>query len=88
MNIEWDNASSKTHCPVSSIYDNYTHSSIYDNYIQSQMVNTEIGFIIFFVAKDREALYSQEKQDRELTVVKIANTLFKNSDLNWSRENH
>ena len=35
------------------------------------MVNTEIGLIIFFVAKDREALYSQEKQDREPTVAQI-----------------
>ena len=28
-----------------------------------QMVNIEIRFIIFFVAKDGEALYSQQKQD-------------------------
>ena len=34
-----------------------------------QMVNTEIRLIIFFAAKDGEALYSQQKQDRELTVV-------------------
>ena len=31
------------------------------------MVSTEIRLIIFFVAKDGEALYSQQKQDRELT---------------------
>ena len=31
------------------------------------MVNTEIRLIIFFVAKDREALYSQQKQDQLLT---------------------
>ena len=31
------------------------------------MVNTEIRLIIFFVAKDGEALYSQQKQDWELT---------------------
>ena len=31
------------------------------------MVNTEIRLIIFFVAKDGDALYSQQKQDRELT---------------------
>ena len=30
-----------------------------------QMVNTEIRLIIFFAAKDREALYSQQKQDQE-----------------------
>ena len=33
-----------------------------------QMVNTEIRLIIFFAAKDGEALYSQQKQDKELTV--------------------
>ena len=32
------------------------------------MVNTEIRLIIFFAAKDGEALYSQQKQDQELTV--------------------
>ena len=32
-----------------------------------QMINTEIRLIIFFEAKDEEALYSQQKQDRELT---------------------
>ena len=31
------------------------------------MVNTEIRLIIFFAAKDGEALYSQQKQDLELT---------------------
>ena len=31
-------------------------------------INTEIRLIIFFVAKDGEALYSQQKQDQELTV--------------------
>ena len=32
-----------------------------------QMVNTKIRLIIFFAAKDGEALYSQQKQDQELT---------------------
>ena len=32
------------------------------------MVNTEIKLIIFFAVKDGEALYSQQKQDQELTV--------------------
>ena len=31
------------------------------------MVNTKIRLIIFFTAKDGEALYSQQKQDWELT---------------------
>ena len=46
------------------------------------MVDTEIRFIIFFVAKDGEALYSQQKQDWELTVAQIMNSLLSNSDLN------
>ena len=37
---------------------------------------------IFFTAKDGEALYSQQKQDRELTVAQIMNSLMPNSDLN------
>ena len=45
------------------------------------MVNTEIRLIIFFVAKDKEALYSQQKQDQELTVPQIMNSLLPNSDL-------
>ena len=32
------------------------------------MVNIEIRLIIFFAAKDGDALYSQQKQDMELTV--------------------
>ena len=47
-----------------------------------QMVNTEITLIIFFAAKDGKALYSQQKQDRELTVAQIMNSLLPNSDLN------
>ena len=38
------------------------------------MVNTEIRLIIFFAAKDGEALYSQQKQDQELTVAQIMNS--------------
>ena len=53
------------------------------------MVNTEIRLIIFFAAKDGEALYSQQKQDQELSVAHIMNSLF----IIWtyieeSRENH
>ena len=46
-----------------------------------QMVITEIRLIIFFAAKDGEALRSQQKQDRELTVAQIMNSLLPNSDL-------
>ena len=46
------------------------------------MVYTEIRLIIFFAAKDGEALYSQQKQDWELTVAQIMNSLLPNSNLN------
>ena len=39
------------------------------------MVNTEIRLIIFFAAKDGEALYSQQRQDQELTVAQIMSSL-------------
>ena len=45
------------------------------------MVNTKIRLIIFFAARDGEALYSQQKQDWELTVAQIMNSLLPNSDL-------
>ena len=47
-----------------------------------QLVNIKIRLIIFFAAKDGEALYSQQKQDQELTVAQIMNSLLPNSDLN------
>ena len=39
------------------------------------MVNIKIKLIILFVAKDGEAQYSQQKQDRELTLAKVMNSL-------------
>ena len=45
------------------------------------MVNTKIRLITFFAAKDGEALYNQQKQDQELTVAQIMNSLLPNSDL-------
>ena len=50
-----------------------------------QMVNTKIRLIIFFAAKDREVLYSQQKQDWELTMAQIMDSLLPNSDLNWRK---
>ena len=47
-----------------------------------QMVNTEIRLMIFFAAKDGEVLYSQQKQDQELTVAQVMTSLLPNSDLN------
>ena len=49
------------------------------------MVDTEIRRIIFFAAKDGEALYSQQKQDQELTVAQTMNFLLPNTDLNWKK---
>ena len=46
------------------------------------MVNTELRLILFFAAKDEEALYSQQKEDWELTVAQIMKSLLPNSDLN------
>ena len=47
-----------------------------------QIVNNKIRLIIFFAAKDGGAIYSQRKQDRELTVAQIMNSLLTNSDSN------
>ena len=47
-----------------------------------QMVNTKIRLIIFFAVKDGETLYSQQKQDQELTGAQIMNSFLPNSDLN------
>ena len=53
------------------------------------MVNTNIRLIIFFTVEDEEALYSQQKQDWELTVAQIMNSLLQSADLiEESRGNH
>ena len=46
------------------------------------MANIEIRLIIFFAAKNEEALYRQQKKDQELTLAQIMNSLLPNSDLN------
>ena len=46
------------------------------------MLNSEIRLFIFFSAKDGEYLYSQQKQNWEMTVAQIMNSLLPNSDLN------
>ena len=45
-------------------------------------IHTGHEILIFFAAKDGEALYIQQKQDWELTVAQIMNSLLPNSDLN------
>ena len=42
--------------------------------------STEIRLIMFFAAKYGEALYSQQKQEQELTVAQIMNSLLPNSE--------
>ena len=46
------------------------------------MVKTKIRLIISFAAEDGKTLYSQQKQDQELTVARIMNSLLQNADLN------
>ena len=54
--------------------DNFT----YDHH---QMVNIEIRLSTFFVVKDGEAIYSEQKQDLELTVAQIHQLLIAKSRL-------
>ena len=39
------------------------------------MVNSEIRLILLFAMEDGEVLYSQQKQDQELTVAQIMNDI-------------
>ena len=64
---------------ANTLFHNTTEDSTHGHH---QMVNTEIRLITFYAAKDGEALYSQQKQDQELTVDQIMNSLLPNSDLN------
>ena len=53
------------------------------------MVDTEIRLIIFFAGKDGEGLYNQQKQDWELTVAQITNSLCQiQTEIEESGENH
>ena len=87
-NTEWSRAKANRVLPREST----GHSTLSSNNTREdsthghhQMVNTKIRLTIFFAAKDEEALYSQQKQDQELTVVQIMNSLLPNSDLNWRK---
>ena len=64
---------------TNTLFQNTREDSIHEHH---QMVNTEIRLIIVFAAKDGEALYSQQKQDQELTVAQTMNSLLPTSDLN------
>ena len=53
------------------------------------MVNTEIRLIVFFAAEDGEALHSQQKQEQQLTVAQIMNSLYQiQTWIEQSRKNH
>ena len=65
---------------IANIFSNNTREDFTHGH--HQMVNTKIRMIIFFAAKNGEALYSQQKEDRELTMAEIMNSLLPNSNLN------
>ena len=50
-----------------------------------QTIKIEIKLITLFTAKGGQALYRQQKQDQELTVAQIMNSLLPNSDFNWRK---
>ena len=52
----------------------------YQHIVKNKNKTKQIDYVL--AAEDGEALYSQQKQDQELTVAKIMNSLLKNSDLN------
>ena len=60
--------------PFWTYFSSFTETSLTYNHGIHQMVNTEIRWIVFFVDKDGDALYSQQKQDQELTVAQIMNS--------------
>ena len=64
---------------ANTLYNNGKDSNTHGHH---QMVNTKIRLIIFFVTEDGETLYSQEKQDLELTVALTMDSVLQNSDLN------
>ena len=67
-------------CPVK-----WLHKGEDSTHGHHQMANTKIRLIILFIAKDGEALYSQQRQDQELNVAQIMNSLLPNSDWNWRK---
>ena len=68
---EWQSFAKRMHSSKQTpSYDNTREDCTYGHH---QMVNTKIRLIIFFDAEDGEVLYSQQKQDWELTVAQIIN---------------
>ena len=83
-NTKWNRARLTEFCQENAlvITNNTTEDSTHGHH---QVVNTEIRLIIFFAVEDGEALYRQQKQDRELTVAQIMSSLLQNSDWNWRK---
>ena len=78
----WGSQGKNTEVACHSLLQSSNNTREDSTYGHHQMVNTKIKLIIFSAAKDGEALYSQQKQDQELTVAQIMNSLLPNSDLN------
>ena len=68
---------------ANTLFQQYKDDSMHKHH---QTVNTEIRLIIFFAIENGQALYSQQKQDLELTVAQIMNSLLQNSNLNWRNQ--
>ena len=62
---------------ANTLFNNTGEDSTHEHH---HTVKTKIRLITFFAAKDREPIYSQQKQDQELTVAQIMNSLLPNSD--------
>ena len=76
----YQSVAKRIHCSQKTpSYSNTREDTTHEHH---QIVNSENRLKIFFEAKDGEALYSQQKQDQELTVAQIMNSLLPNSDLN------
>ena len=58
------------------------HKEEWQQCLQKLINLQDLRFSIHEVSKDGEALYSQQKQDQELTVAQTMNSLLPNSDLN------
>ena len=83
---KWSSAKANRILPREHIgHSKHPLSTTQETTLHMDITNTEIRLIIFFAAKDGEVLYSQQKQDWELTGAQIMNSLLPNSDLNWRK---